>query len=196
MKNYYTYLNLDELKSEFRDFKLKVLDGKINFEPSKNLSEDVIEKLNFIKSTFPDDVITGSLALKILGLLSRKNNDIDILIPDTNRYTGYVLDGYDDEFSSFNRLGFKQFKWKSGFFSKTKTFDVDFFQNERPNYLTFDFEGSTLKIHNPLEIMQYKLDIISSPKVTQSTARKHNEDLTQIFEKSIWQIVLNGEFDI
>lgn len=190
------HLTLDELKSEFRDFKLKVLNGEVNFEISKNLSEDVIDKLKFIKSSFSADVITGSLALKILGLLSRKNNDIDILIPDPNRFTGYVLDGYDDEFSSFNRLGFKQFKWKSGFFSKTKTLDVDFFQNERPNYLTFDSEVGVLKIHNPLEIMQYKLDIISSPKVTKSTARKHNEDLTQIFRKSIWQMVLSGEFDI
>lgn len=190
------HLTLDELKSEFRDFKLKVLNGEVNFELSKNLSEDAIDKLKFIKSSFSDDIITGSLALKVLGLLSRKNNDIDILIPDPKRFTGYVLDGYDDEFSSFNRLGFKQFKWKSGFFSKTKTFDVDFFQNERPNYLTFDSGLGVLKIHNPLEIMQYKLDIISSPKVSKSTARKHNEDLTQIFRKSIWQMVLSGEFDI
>lgn len=189
------YLTLDELKSEFRDFKLRVLNDEVKFKLVNDIDDETSDKLKFIQSTFPNDILTGSLALKILGLLSRKNGDIDILISDKSRYKGYVLDGYDDEFSSKNRLGFIQFNWKSGFFSKTKVFDIDFFETNTTNYLSFDFRGKELKIHNPLELMQHKLDIITSPKVEISTARKHNEDLTQIFGQSVWKLAIKGDFE-
>ena len=128
--------------------------------------------------------------------MSRKSNDIDILIKDKNRYDRYILDGYDDEFTTPNRLGYKPFKHKKGIFSKEVEYDVDFFEDKNVNFIEFTIDISTtfnsnikkIKIHNPLEIMNFKLGIFANTKVARATGRKHNEDLTQIFGQSPWQV--------
>ena len=192
-----TYLTHDELISEFRDFKLKVLSGEVKFELSKSVfPDDISEKLDFIINTFPNDIITGSLALYLLGLLTRKSNDIDIIIPDRNRYSKYLQGDYDDEFSTPNRLGFVTFKYRKNIFNSTKEYEADFFENKEASFLTFTYKKHLIKIHNPLEIMQHKLDIVMNKRALRVTQRKHNEDLTIIFDKSIWQMALRGEFDI
>lgn len=195
-KVYSSTLSLDELKAEFRNYKLKSINNEINFKISESVVKENKDLLAFLTDNFPNDVITGSLALKLLGLLSRKNNDIDILIKDKNRYDRYILDGYDDEFTTPNRLGFKTFKHKIGFFTKEKEYDVDFFEDKEVPFLEFDINiGNSfnsnikkIKIHNPLEIMDYKLGIFANPKVGRATGRKHNEDLTQIFSQAPWQV--------
>ena len=196
-KVYSSTLSLDELKMEFRNYKLKSINNEINFKISESVVKENKDLLDFLTDNFPNDVITGSLALKLLGLLSRKNNDIDILIKDKNRYDKYILDGYgDDEFTTPNRLGFKTFKHKVGFFTKEKEYSVDFFEDKEVPFLEFDINiGNSfnsnikkIKIHNPLEIMNFKLSIFSSNKVIRETGRKHNEDLTRIFAQSTWQV--------
>jgi hypothetical protein len=195
-KVYSSTLSLDELKAEFRNFKLKSISNEINFNISETVIKENKDLLNFLTDNFPNDVITGSLALKLLGLLSRKNNDIDILIKDKNRYDRYILDGYDDEFTTPNRLGYKPFKHKKGIFSKEVEYDVDFFEDKNVPFLEFTIDISTtfnsnikkIKIHNPLEIMNFKLGIFANPKVARATGRKHNEDLTQIFGQAPWQV--------
>jgi hypothetical protein len=154
------------------------------------------ELLTFITDTFPNDIITGSLALKLFGLIGRKSNDVDILIKDKNRYDKYIIDNYDDEFTTPNRLGYKPFKYKKGIFSKEVEYNVDFFEDKNVPFLEFTIDISTtfhsnikkIKIHNPLEIMDYKLGIFANPKVGRATGRKHNEDLTQIFSQAPWQV--------
>jgi len=195
-KVYSSTLSLDELKAEFRNFKLKSISNEINFNISETVIKENKDLLNFLTDNFPNDVITGSLALKLLGLLSRKSNDIDILIKDKNRYDRYILDGYDDEFTTPNRLGYKPFKYKKGIFSKEVEYNVDFFEDKNVPFLEFTIDISTtfhsnikkIKIHNPLEIMDYKLGIFANPKVGRATGRKHNEDLTQIFSQAPWQV--------
>jgi hypothetical protein len=195
-KVYSSTLSLDELKAEFRNFKLKSISNEINFNISETVIKENKDLLNFLTDNFPNDVITGSLALKLLGLLSRKSNDIDILIKDKNRYDRYILDGYDDEFTTPNRLGYKPFKHKKGIFSKEVEYDVDFFEDKNVPFLEFTIDISTtfnsnikkIKIHNPLEIMNFKLGIFANPKVAKATGRKHNEDLTQIFGQAPWQV--------
>jgi hypothetical protein len=195
-KVYSSTLSLDELKAEFRNFKLKSISNEINFNISETVIKENKDLLNFLTDNFPNDVITGSLALKLLGLLSRKSNDIDILIKDKNRYDRYILDGYDDEFTTPNRLGYKPFKHKKGIFSKEVEYNVDFFEDKNVPFLEFTIDISTtfnsnikkIKIHNPLEIMNFKLGIFANPKVARATGRKHNEDLTQIFGQAPWQV--------
>ena len=195
-KVYSSTLSLDELKAEFRNYKLKSINNEINFKISESVVKENKDLLTFLTDNFPNDVITGSLALKLLGLLSRKNSDIDILIKDKNRYDRYILDGYDDEFTTPNRLGYKPFKYKKGIFSKEKEYSVDFFENKEVPFLEFDINiGNSfnsnikkIKIHNPLEIMNFKLGIFANPKVARATGRKHNEDLTQIFGQAPWQV--------
>ena len=195
-KVYSSTLSLDELKAEFRNYKLKSINNEINFKISESVVKENKDLLAFLTDNFPSDIITGSLALKLLGLLSRKNNDIDILIKDKNRYDRYILDGYDDEFTTPNRLGYKPFKHKKGIFSKEVEYNVDFFEDKNVPFLEFTIDISTtfnsnikkIKIHNPLEIMNFKLGIFANPKVARATGRKHNEDLTQIFGQAPWQV--------
>jgi len=189
-------LSLDDLRMEFRNFKLKSINNEIEFKISDSVVDENKELLTFITDNFPNDVITGSLGLKLLGLLSRKSNDVDILIKDKNRYDNYIIDGYDDEFTTPNRLGFKSFKYKKGIFSKEVEYNVDFFEDKNVTFLEFTIDISTtfhsnikkIKIHNPLSIMDYKLGIFANPKVARATGRKHNEDLTQIFGQAPWQV--------
>jgi hypothetical protein len=189
-------LSLDDLRMEFRNFKLKSINNEIDFKILDSMIDENKELLTFITDTFPNDIITGSLGLKLLGLLSRKSNDVDILIKDKNRYDKYILDGYDDEFTTPNRLGYKSFKYKKGIFSKEVEYNVDFFEDKNVPFLEFTIDISTtfhsnikkIKIHNPLEIMDYKLGIFANPKVGRATGRKHNEDLTQIFSQAPWQV--------
>jgi hypothetical protein len=189
-------LSLDDLRMEFRNFKLKSINNEIEFKISDSVVDENKELLTFITDTFPNDIITGSLALKLFGLIGRKSNDVDILIKDKNRYDKYIIDSYDDEFTTPNRLGYKPFKYKKGIFSKEVEYNVDFFEDKNVPFLEFTIDISTtfhsnikkIKIHNPLEIMDYKLGIFANPKVGRATGRKHNEDLTQIFSQAPWQV--------
>jgi len=190
------FLTTDELKSEFRDYKLKVLSGEIKFTPLNYPLDSVYlsskkhkDLLYFISDTFPNDIVSGSLALSLFGLLHRQTNDIDIIIDDRNRYDKYDKDGYaDDEFSTPNRLGYREFKYKKGIFTSEKEYIVDFFENVGASFITIDFGSRKIKVHNPLEIMDYKLNMAINSKVIRSTSRKHNEDLTQIFGQAPWQV--------
>ena len=183
------FLTPSELQTEFRDYKLKVLNSEVKFNPSVNALEKHKDLLNFISDNLPNDIISGSLALNILGLIYRPTNDIDILIDDKNRYPKYSKDGYDDdEFSTPNRLGYRDFKYKRGIFTKEKEYKVDFFHNDNDaSFIEVDFNGKKFKVHNPLEIMDYKLNMAINTKVYSVTSRKHNEDLTQIFGQMSWQ---------
>jgi hypothetical protein len=187
-------LTTSELQTEFRDYKLKVINSEINFTPSEKALDKHKDLLYFISDELPDDIISGSLALNIFGLIYRDTNDIDIIIKDKNRYPKYVKDGYDDvEFSTPNRLGYVEFKHKRGIFTSEKEYKVDFFHNESASFIEVDFNGKKLKVHNPLEIMDYKLNMAINSKVYSSTSRKHNEDLTRIFGQTPWQLALKGE---
>jgi len=182
-------LTTSELQTEFRDYKLKVINSEINFTASEKALDKHKDLLYFISDELPDDIISGSLALNIFGLIYRDTNDIDIIIKDKNRYPKYVKDGYDDvEFSTPNRLGYVEFKHKRGIFTSEKEYKVDFFHNESASFIEVDFNGKKLKVHNPLEIMDYKLNMSINSKVYSSTSRKHNEDLTQIFGQMSWQL--------
>jgi len=189
-------LSLDDLRMEFRNFKLKSINNEIEFKITDSVVDENKELLTFITDTFPNDIITGSLALKLFGLIGRKSNDVDILIKDKNRYDKYIIDSYDDEFTTPNRLGYKPFKYKKGIFSKEVEYNVDFFEDKNVPFLEFTIDISTtfhsnikkIKIHNPLEIMDYKLGIFANLKVGRATGRKHNEDLTQIFSQAPWQV--------
>ncbi len=181
-------LTPSELQTEFRDYKLKVISGEINFTASAKALDKHKDLLYFISDKLPDDIISGSLALNIFGLIYRDTNDIDIIIKDKNRYPKYVKDGYDDdEFSTPNRLGYVEFKHKRGIFTSEKEYKVDFFHNVGASFIEVDFNGKKIKVHNPLEVMDYKLNMALNSKVISSTSRKHNEDLTQIFGQMSWQ---------
>ena len=150
------------------------------------ISEDIINSVNsFLK-------YKKKFQISVFSCEWIKENYI--IINDKNRYSKYDKDGYDDvEFSTPNRLGYIDFKYKRGIFTKEKEYKVDFFHNETVSFIEVDFNGEKLKIHNPLEIMDYKLNMAINSKVYSSTSRKHNEDLTRIFGQNPWQLSLKGE---
>jgi hypothetical protein len=165
-----------DLLPEFRDFKLKLIQSDIDFSVSKEVIKEYRTELSFIRNNFKNDIISGSIALVLLGLIHRVISDIDILIKDENRYSGYINDTYGDESGNMdNRLGYIEFKYKPGLFSKTRYYEVDFFKNVDTKYIEFDFEGTTLKIQHPLEIISAKMGMTRS--------HKHYRDLEIIFRK-------------
>lgn len=166
-----------DLLPEFRNFKLKLIQSEIEFSVSKDSIKKFQTELSFIRKEFASDIITGSLALSLFGLINRDINDIDILINDEKRYPKYNNNTYGDDERGVmdNRLGFIRFKYKSGFFSKTRDYEVDFFKNEDSSYIEIDFEGTSLKIQHPAEII--------SAKIKMARNHKHYRDLENIFQK-------------
>ena len=176
-------LTPDELKKEFRNFKLNVINGDIIFNITNESISKLKDELRFIKDTFEDDdILTGSTALRLFGLLDRDSDDIDILIKDKDRYTGYDNDVYSDSNINIpNRLGYLKFSYKPYFFSKTKNYEVDFFEDHGCNFTELEIGGGGLednliRIHNPIEILDFKMRMAIEAK-----SDKHNDDLTKIF---------------
>lgn len=183
MGNRYIYTQ-EELKSRLRDVKIEVLNG-FNFEFSEKSIKKFKGTLKFINNKFPNDIISGSLALNLLGLLERDPNDIDILIKDKDRFPSYLKSGYgDDDDISPNRLGFRDISYKDGFFSRTKNVVVDIFEDINSSFIEMDYNSIKLKIQNPLEIISTKISIynnLSKNGNSFMTGTKHGEDLYYIF---------------
>jgi hypothetical protein len=162
-----------DLIQEFRSLKLKAFNEEISFKPSVDFIKLNKTKLEFISSNFPNDIITGSLSLQILGLLLRETNDIDILIKDKNRYSNYKNSSYSEESEIKNRLGFIDFSYKKSLLSRTIKYEVDFFEDAGSNYIEFDFNDKKMKLQHPLEVIDCKIKM--------SNNRKHLKDLHFIF---------------
>lgn len=62
--------------SEFRDLKIRILNGENLFKINKDKIKQHKDKLDFISDMLPGDIITGSLSLSLYGLLSRDIGDI------------------------------------------------------------------------------------------------------------------------
>jgi hypothetical protein len=166
-----------DIDSEFRDLKLKIISGDYQFSFMKHKADILGEELEFIAEKFPNDIITGSIALKLYGLLDRNTSDIDILIKDKDRYDSYTKDFYghyknDNDIDT--RLGYKNISYKKGFFSKKRTYTVDFFEDKGVLFNTLDFNGVQLKIHNPMELITTKINL--------SINNKHFDDLIFAFK--------------
>lgn len=165
----------NDIKSEIRDLKIKIISGEFEVNFSDVNKKRHREELNFILNKLStNDVISGSLALKLYGLLDREIGDIDILIEDENRYNGYTLDYYGVRLD--NRLGYKKFIEK-GWFSR-KEYKVDFFKNKGVTYNEMNFNGKKIKVHNPVDIINLKLKMFMKKYDT-----KHKDDLVHIFNK-------------
>ena len=170
------------LKSKYRNFKLMSLDNPLQFSPNEIAINKFKQELRFIKSNFPNDIITGSIALNLFSLINRDSTDIDILIKDESRFSNYENNNYE-EVNLPNRLGYIYFYYKNGFFSKKRDFQVDFFKSSGlEKYIQFYFEDHTFKVQNPLEIIQVKMELSQSIGEPSST-KKHENDLNHLFDK-------------
>ena len=147
-----------------RDFKLGIITGEREIKENQEILKRFDEQLTFIKEEFPDDVITGSLGLNIFGFLDREISDIDILIKDKERYTGYNSGEYyrrtkGNELDMDSRLGYLEIKHKRpGIWNKLfpKKYKVDFFQYSSQNYVEVEYKGHIYKVQHPMDILETK----------------------------------------
>ena len=119
--------------------------------------------------------------MKLYGLINRKIKDIDILIGDKDRYDSYNNVGYsDNESEILNRLGSISFKYKRCILSRSREFEVDFFNNANPPYDIVNIRGKEFKLHNPLDLIKFKIQLSGG---NYYDIKKHNMDLVEIFRK-------------
>ena len=188
--------------AELRNLKIEIVSGERKVEISEAAKKKHAKELRFIGSTFlKEDVITGSLALNLYGLIDRKVGDIDIMIQDPSRYQGYVAghrygEPEDGEMKLSNRLGSKIFiELSKGllrfipFLKKGRTWEVDFFEAE-PKFVAFEFEGREYRVQEPMAVVETKcvLEEKSIKRVrysyeddADSPKEKHCRDLMCIF---------------
>jgi hypothetical protein len=188
--------------AELRNLKIEIVSGERKIEISEAAKRKHAEELRFIGETFlKEDVITGSLALNLYGLIDRKVGDIDIMIQDRKRYSGYVVgirygEPEDGEMKLSNRLGSKEFKQsRKGliryvpFFRNARIWEVDFFEAD-PKYVAFEFEGREYRVQEPMAVVETKcvLEENSIKRVRysydddpDSPKEKHCRDLMCIF---------------
>lgn len=185
----YTSLS-DSIKPQYRQLKMGVISDEIKF--NINLDSWDESMLNFIASEFKNDIISGSTALRMYGLISRTSKDLDIIIKDKSRYTGYSTDSYNDNEILDNRLGFKKFNYNTEssnkflqFFGAKKSIEilVDFFEfYDGVSCNEIQYKGNVFRLHDPLQIIDAKIDMIDdSSKVDISEKRKHYRDIIDIF---------------
>lgn len=201
-------------KSALRDFKIKLItEGDIEFPVLPNMLDKYSKELQFLSTICPNDIITGSLALNLYGLIYRDIHDIDILIKDKNRYDHYFdKHSYINDVATTNRLGFKEHSYtrkiKSNniilntllfvfrdtieLFTRKDYYQVDYFVDTDSRYNTFEYDGHTFKIHNVLDIIEQKLLLMKNIEDIElfissfSSQLKHKEDLFVIFKNINW----------
>ena len=76
--------------SELRNVKLKIITEGFKFSIKSSVLNKMSIQLDMVKSTFFEDIITGSLALNLYDLIYRDISDIDIIIKDSERYANYI----------------------------------------------------------------------------------------------------------
>jgi hypothetical protein len=150
-----------------RNFKLGIVTGDIELNVSQSILKKFESQLEFIKDEFPNDIITGSLALNLFGLLDREISDIDIMIKDVKRYSGYKTGMYyhmmkGTEVDLEKRIGYLNIKHrKTGLLNKLfpKKYKVDFFKDEFSNYIEVEHNKHIYKLQNPIDILETKIKL-------------------------------------
>lgn len=172
-KEYYLRNNLT-LKGIERGIKLKLLEG-YEWKPIGEIDR---KKIKFIKNEFPNDVLSGSSVLSIFFDLQRNIEDIDIISQNIPQEVS-IWNSYPEEIL-LDYVGSKNFKIRQ--FMRSKIYRVDFFKYD-PNYIIWN----GIKLQNPLEIIQKKINIIRESK-NDIVKEKHSLDLEIIGMKVIYEM--------
>lgn len=186
MFNYYPiafsrFLEKEEINRNIRDIKLKVLTNEYEFSINENILDMYKNELNFIYKKFDkyNVVITGSLALKIYGLIDRIVGDIDLLINDMNgiEKTKPLRNtiSYDN-----GELYFGSNIYKNRInLLKVDKYKVDFFKNNSTNR-EFIYRNKVYKIDDPINIIEKKANMLLNAR-SFDTKSKNDSDLRLIF---------------
>lgn len=195
--------NPSELTVFQRDIKLRSITGDLNFKVNEDRLKEL--PLNIIRYRHTDAIITGSSVLYLFDLLDRKQNDFDILVDikpnmvfeeennnislDDNRI-GYNIQFVPSSISLLNNLlGFLlSINFINSFYSFfKKKISVDYFINYNKNFIEYELDGFTYKLHNPSEIIDMKIEMIKKSLSAKKRSRylsnsssKHIEDIVHL----------------
>lgn len=172
--------NADKVKSLFRDFQIQILEGRKFSLNEKNYKEFIqSDRYNaYLKST-PGEIITGSNALKLLGLLDRDAVDLDLVIPElkSKQWGQLTKIGYTPD-DIVNYIGTTWIQYKRGIFSKSVRIQIDFFRQVEDTEI---IELNNLKLESPLNIIRRKIEI--ADRLGFGYSEKHCLDLQHILTK-------------
>ncbi len=172
-----------------RKLKFKLLMGDLDFELDDSICRKNLHIIDFIIKNVPHKfILSGSLSLKLFGLIDREINDIDLIIDDVNSDKfDYDNGSYNDD-NFDNRLGYVSFK-ETGYFSSIfskipkKGYVFDFFSMTNKNrYDEYNIFGRKILISNPIEVIGHKLNMID-PGTYYLPRRKNYDDISHIFTK-------------
>jgi hypothetical protein len=167
--------NSNYIKQLYRDFQIQIIQGRKFQINEKNYQEFIKgQQFKLYQKFTPGEIITGSTALKLFGLINRDTSDIDIVLEDINKfgplqkimYTVGELDNY---------LGTKYFQEKK-FFFKTIKHQFDFFECVNTEYVVHGQYVGTIKIELPMNIINKKIQISDYNHFND----KHMSDLVEI----------------
>ena len=133
--NKFNRTNTLNVKSLFRDFKLRVIsdDIKFNIDVSKFAHFRTTDQYKLFKDHFPNEIITGSTSLWLYGLLNRNLGDLDVEV--------------------------ENYKDIKNLCSKAPSYvDVDSFKPSGCNFNIY----SGIKIASPLDVIGFKIDLINN----------------------------------
>ena len=171
--------NADKIKSLFRDFQIQILEGRKFTINEKNYKEFIqSDRYNTYLKSAPGEIITGSNALKLFGLLERDAIDLDLVIPEwKSKQWGQLQKLMYSNDDLENYLGTTWIQYKRGIFSKSVRIQLDFFKQVDTDILEFD----KLKLESPLNIIRRKIQI--ADRLGFAYSEKHNLDLQHILTK-------------
>jgi hypothetical protein len=182
-----TSLKEDEsLKSKFRDFKINLLQNNIDFKVDIDKFEDFKQNDSYKVMTtyYPNEVLSGSISLYLHGIIDfREFNDIDIIVDDRRKVSDYapMKDSNVDNFIGHKYISIQpEYRFFKRWFGSPdlNKIKVDFFENKDCQYTIID----GLKIHNPIEIIHFKLNLAYIVGTNgYSNTNKHIDDLERIF---------------
>lgn len=179
----------ESLKSKFRDFKISLLQNNIDFKVDIDKFEDFKQNDSYkiMTTYYPNEVLSGSISLYLHGIIDfREFNDLDIIVDDRRKVSDYspMSDSKVDNYIGHKYISiqpnyrFFQRWFGSGRVKMLNKIKVDFFENKDCQYTIID----GLKIHNPIEIIHFKLNLAYSVDFDgYSNTNKHIDDLERIF---------------
>lgn len=169
-----------EIKCLLRDFQIQLLEGRQFSINERNYKEFIqSDKYKAYLKFTPGEIITGSNALKLLGLLNRDSKDLDLIIPIyKSRQFGKLqtLMYCNEDLENYLGTQFVVYHKKNSFldiFFKPVEFQFDFFKQVDNDIIII----GDLKLESPLNIIKRKIQLADRNGFSYC---KHTQDLFQI----------------
>lgn len=164
----------------YLDFQIQIIEGR-KFTLNEKAYKEFIQsdRYNAYLKSSPGEIITGSNALKLFGLLERDAIDLDLVIPEwKSKQWGQLQKLMYSNDDLENYLGSTWIQYKKSLFSKSVKIQFDFFKEVKETEV-LEFDG--LKLENPLNIIKRKIEI--ADRLNFGHSEKHFLDLLHILTK-------------